>query len=89
MRIRKTAVDEWCKRAQIAMILQEKNNTDIVEALGYSRQFVSAILNGREKSPLSRKNIGRYLRIKGEGGRKALEDIKDILLVNENNEKSM
>lgn len=53
----------WCKRAKIAKIQQDMSVSDISDALGYSRQHVTAVLNGKVISPPARKRISDFLNI--------------------------
>lgn len=51
---------EWSKAAQKAQIDKEMSNKMIAEELGYSRQFVTAVVNGRKRiSSCDRKNQQR------------------------------
>lgn len=77
--------DDWCKRANIAMILAEKDTGDIAKDLEYSRQFVSGVINGNRPSYPARMRISHYLGIRAESDYKALQTIKNVLA----NEKSM
>lgn len=54
---------EWSKAAQKAQIDKEMSNKMIAEELGYSRQFVTAVVNGRKESALAIARISKELNI--------------------------
>lgn len=53
----------WSKEAQKAQIDTGKTNKTLAEELGYSRQMVTAVVNGRKESPLAIARISRCLNI--------------------------
>lgn len=81
--MKKMKNDEWCKRANIAMILDEKDTADIAKKLGYSRQFVSGIINGNRSSSVAQMRISHYLGVAAIPDRAALEKIRSLLMTNE------
>lgn len=54
---------KWSKDAQKAQIDTGKSNRILAEELGYSRQFVTAVVNGRKESALAIARISRCLNI--------------------------
>lgn len=54
---------EWSKEAQKAQIDTGLSNKDLAEQLNYSRQFVTAVVNGRDDSRLAIARISRCLGI--------------------------
>ncbi len=54
---------QWSKIARKAQIDMELNNTAIAQRLGYSRQFVTSVINGRKKSPDAIVRISKQLDI--------------------------
>lgn len=54
---------QWSKIARKAQIDMELNNTAIAQRLGYSRQFVTSVINGRKKSPDAIARISKQLDI--------------------------
>ncbi len=54
---------EWSKTAKKAQIDKEMSNKKIAEELGYSRQLVTAVINGRKESSLAIARISRQLNI--------------------------
>lgn len=59
----KRSIPEWCKTAKTAMIQQDLSIGDLAEGLGYTRQYISAILNGRVFSPMAIRKVSEYLKI--------------------------
>ncbi|MCC8066389.1 MAG: helix-turn-helix transcriptional regulator [Clostridiales bacterium] len=53
----------WCKKAKIEMIRGDITPTMLAKELGYSREHVSSVLNGRVVSPPAIKKISDYLHI--------------------------
>lgn len=53
----------WSKMAQKAQIDLELDNKTLAQNLGYSRQLVTAVVNGRRESPLAIAKISTQLRI--------------------------
>ena len=54
----------WCKEAQHRMIDLQLSNADIAKAIGYRREYVSAIVHGRAYSEKAVKQISSFLGIK-------------------------
>lgn len=54
---------QWSKMAQKAQIDMELDNKTLAENLGYSRQLVTAVVNGRKKSKLAIARISKQLHI--------------------------
>ncbi|MBD5469104.1 MAG: helix-turn-helix transcriptional regulator [Lachnospiraceae bacterium] len=54
---------QWSKIAQKAQIDLNLDNKAIAERLGYSRQFVTAVINGRKKTPDAIARISKQLDI--------------------------
>ena len=59
----KKKIPRWCKEAKTAMIWKELSYADIAAETGYTRQHVSAILNGRVVSFPAIKRISALLGI--------------------------
>lgn len=59
----KKKLPRWCKEAKVAMIWHDLDYADVAKAMGYTRQHVSAILNGRVVSMPAIKRISEYLGI--------------------------
>lgn len=53
----------WCKKAKIAMIIEDLNVATLATELGYARNHVSSVLNGRTVSPPAIKRISDFLNI--------------------------
>lgn len=53
----------WSKEAQKARIDRNMSNKLIAEKLGYSRQLVTAVINGRKESSIAIARISRQLNI--------------------------
>ena len=53
----------WSKEAQKARIDRNMSNKFIAEDLGYSRQLVTAVINGRKESSIAIARISRLLNI--------------------------
>jgi DNA-binding Xre family transcriptional regulator len=60
----KRETPEWSKQARKAMIDRGMNVTQLSDAIGMARSYVSAILNGRVISPNAQIVICKYLKIK-------------------------
>ncbi len=54
---------QWSKIAQKAQIDMNLSNKEIAQRLGYSRQFVTSVINGRKKSPDAIAKISKQLDI--------------------------
>lgn len=53
----------WSKKAQKAQIDRDMSNKMIAEELGYSRQLVTAVINGRKESSIAIARISKQLNI--------------------------
>lgn len=60
---RKRRLPEWCKSAKIAMIRQDVTTEDLVKATGYTRTYVSSIINGQMYARPAVKTISALLGI--------------------------
>ena len=60
----KRILPAWCKNAKIAMIEKDLNVKELAEELKMSREYLSAIINGRQYTPSAVKAISDYLNIK-------------------------
>lgn len=58
----------WSKEIKKAMIDKDLDVKDIAEKVGCSRQFVSAVINGREKSAHIEIKISKLLEVQLEDG---------------------
>mgnify|MGYP002512292368 CR=1 FL=1 len=54
---------EWSKTAKKAQIDTNMSNKLLAENLGYSRQFVTAVVNGRRECDLAIARISKQLNI--------------------------
>ena len=54
---------QWSKIAQKAQIDMDLDNKAIAQRLGFSRQFVTSVINGRKKSPDAIAKISKQLDI--------------------------
>jgi len=54
---------EWSKKARKAQIDTNLSNKIIAENLGYSRQLVTAVVNGRKESSIAIARISKQLQI--------------------------
>lgn len=53
----------WCKEAKITMVRMDITVPELAKAVGMTRQYVSAVVNGRVVSPTAIKKISDYLGI--------------------------
>lgn len=58
---------QWSKLAQKAQIDMELDNKTLAENLGYSRQLVTAVVNGRKESGPAIVRISKQLNIPKPG----------------------
>lgn len=58
----------WCKEAKKAMIDKDMDTQNLAEQLGCTRQFIAAIVNGRQMSPDMAVRISEILDIKSPIG---------------------
>ena len=63
----------WGKRAKIAMIRKGITGVELARELGYSRSYVTSVLNGRAKCPPAIKRISDYLDI-SDSDKKEIDD---------------
>lgn len=56
-------IPDWCKEAKIAMIRKDITIPKLVEELGFTRQYISSIINGRVYAAPVIKKISDYLDI--------------------------
>lgn len=54
---------EWCKQAKMEMIRRDISVQDLAKEIGVSRQYVSALVNGRAFGGPAMKKIADYLNI--------------------------
>ena len=59
----KRAIPRWCKEAKVAMVWKDMDYSDIAKATGYTRQHISAVINGRVVSVPAIKRISDLLGI--------------------------
>ncbi|MCL2081861.1 MAG: helix-turn-helix transcriptional regulator [Oscillospiraceae bacterium] len=62
--MKKYELPTWCKEAKKALIDRGMGIKDLAEALGYRREHMSAVINGRVRSPNTQECICDYLNIK-------------------------
>lgn len=53
----------WCKEAKKAMVDRDMNFADLGNAVGITKEWASAIVNGRAYSETSAEAIGKALNI--------------------------
>jgi DNA-binding Xre family transcriptional regulator len=53
----------WCKETKKAMIDKELSVQQLAEDVGMTREYVSALINGRVLSPNAQKTICTFLNI--------------------------
>ena len=53
----------WCKEAKKAMVDRGLRVKDLANEIGYTKEWTSAILNGRVRSETSAEAIGKVLNI--------------------------
>lgn len=61
---------DWSNRAQKAQIDTGWTNAKIAEEVGQSRQYITAVVNGRKESRLAIMKISRLLGIEKPGTKK-------------------
>ncbi|WP_283682744.1 helix-turn-helix domain-containing protein [Parablautia sp. Marseille-Q6255] len=59
----KRLLSEWCRETKKAMIDQDMTMNDLVSEVGYSRAYVSGVVNGRINHPDVAEAISKYLHI--------------------------
>lgn len=60
----KRLLSEWCKEAKKAMIDQDISMNELVDDVGYSRAYVSGVVNGRIIHPDIADAVSKCLSIK-------------------------
>lgn len=63
----KAPLSPWCKEVQKTLIEREMSTGDLAKAIGRSREFTSAIVNGRQFSEPTMKLISDELNIPDDG----------------------
>lgn len=58
----------WCKAAKITLIERDIKVNDLAEAVGYTRNYVSQILNGQKYSVKAVRAISDYLDLPDSDG---------------------
>lgn len=61
--IKKIPLPPWCRKAKIAMAMQDLHVDDVARAVGYTRQYTSSVLNGGSVRMPARKKISDFLNI--------------------------
>lgn len=56
-------LSKWCKAVKIELIQRDMKNKDLANAIGMSREYVNAVINGRIRSASAKKVISDYLNI--------------------------
>lgn len=56
-------LSEWCKNAKKALINKDMSIGDLAKAIGRSREYTSAVVNGRIISEPAKKEISDFLNI--------------------------
>ena len=59
----KRKIPRWCKNAKITMIENDLSTGDLAKALGFTREYMSSILNGRAITEPAVKKVSDYLNI--------------------------
>lgn len=59
----KRKIPRWCKNAKITMIENDLTTGDLAKALGFTREYMSSILNGRAITEPAVKKVSDYLNI--------------------------
>jgi len=67
----KRDIPRWCKEAKVAMVWKNLDYEDVAKATGYTRQHVSAVVNGRAVSEPAIKRISDFLGISDDYKRPA------------------
>lgn len=57
------SLSPWCKDAKKAMIDKDLSVQDLAKGVGFTREYVSAIVNGRQYSTDAINKISQYLEI--------------------------
>jgi len=63
MKPAKRVIPKWCKEAKKALIDKDMAIQDLSENIGFTREHVSAVINGRVISPNTQNLICDYLKI--------------------------
>lgn len=56
-------LSDWCKKVKCAMIMQDMTVSELADMLGRSREYISAVVNGRAYSDNVTKEISDLLNI--------------------------
>lgn len=56
----------WCKAAKIELVKRDMSITELAEKIGKTREWTSAVVNGRVYSEPTMKEISDYLNIENE-----------------------
>lgn len=64
---KRAVLPAWCKEAKIAMIKKDLSISDLVEKTGKTRSWISGVINGRNYSPDTVKEISDILGITDDG----------------------
>lgn len=56
----------WCKAAKIELVKRDMSITELAEKIGKTREWTSAVVNGRVYSEPTMKEISNYLNIENE-----------------------
>lgn len=63
----KDANRDWCDRVKAEMKAKGVSTTDMAMELGYTRAWVSNVINGGEASTPTKKRVEEFLGITGDG----------------------
>lgn len=64
---KRAVLPAWCKEAKIAMIKKDLDVGDLVKMTGKTRAWISGVINGRNYSPDTVKEISDILGITDSG----------------------
>lgn len=64
---KRAVLPAWCKEAKIAMIKKDLDVGDLVKMTGKTRTWISGVINGRNYSPDTVKEISDILGITDSG----------------------
>ena len=70
----------WCENVKIAMIERDMNVQGLADAIGMSRVYTSALINGRVQSEATMKLISDTLNIKSPEKRKSDSWCKSVMI---------
>lgn len=69
----KKVTSPWCKEVKKKLIDRDMSSADLADAIGLTREYVSAIVNGRSYSEPATRTISDYLNIQLDGAALAYE----------------